>query len=144
MHFAFNRYGVKSRMRMNYRVNDNPTSGHLDGLSSPPPPGREFSKFLKNKIRMPGVSLGGERGGGWMGTGGRTDWCIRMHALILLTLDLTCWILTVLTRHTRDFVVRGRPLRGQKRLSPLAKWSTCSKSIVNHHQASNIIVDQIE
>ena len=54
-------------MRMNYRVNDNPTSGHLDGLSIPPPR-REFSKFLKNKIRMPGVSLGGERGegaGGW-------------------------------------------------------------------------------
>ena len=49
-------------MRMNYRVNDNPTSGHLDGLSIPPR--REFSKFLKNKIRMPGVSLGGERGGG--------------------------------------------------------------------------------
>ena len=29
---------------------------------------------------------------------------------------------------SRDFVVRGRPLRGQKRLTPLAKRSTCSKS----------------
>ena len=29
---------------------------------------------------------------------------------------------------SRDFVVRGRPLRGQKRLAPLAKRSTCSKS----------------
>ena len=28
----------------------------------------------------------------------------------------------------RDFVARGRPLRGQKRLAPLAKRSTCSKS----------------
>ena len=56
-------------MRMNYRVNDNPTSGHLDGLSIPPPR-REFSKFLKNKIRMPGVSLGGERWGGGGGAGG--------------------------------------------------------------------------
>ena len=28
-----------------------------------------------------------------------------------------------------DFVARGRPLRGQKRLAPLAKRSTCSKSI---------------
>ena len=27
-----------------------------------------------------------------------------------------------------DFVARGRPLRGQKRLAPLAKRSTCSKS----------------
>ena len=30
---------------------------------------------------------------------------------------------------SRDFVARGRPLRGQKRLAPLAKRSTCSKSI---------------
>ena len=29
---------------------------------------------------------------------------------------------------SRDFVARGRPLRGQKRLAPLAKRSTCSKS----------------
>ena len=29
---------------------------------------------------------------------------------------------------SRDFVVRGRPLCGQKRLAPLAKRSTCSKS----------------
>ena len=29
----------------------------------------------------------------------------------------------------RDFVARGRPLRGQKRLVPLAKRSTCNKSI---------------
>ena len=29
----------------------------------------------------------------------------------------------------RDFVARGRPLRGQKRLAPLAKRSTCSKSM---------------
>ena len=28
----------------------------------------------------------------------------------------------------RDFVARGRPFRGQKRLAPLAKRSTCSKS----------------
>ena len=28
----------------------------------------------------------------------------------------------------RDFVARGRPLRGQKRFAPLAKRSTCSKS----------------
>ena len=28
-----------------------------------------------------------------------------------------------------DFVARGRPLHGQKRLAPLAKRSTCSKSI---------------
>ena len=27
----------------------------------------------------------------------------------------------------RDFVARGRPLRGQTRLAPLAKRSTCSK-----------------
>ena len=27
-----------------------------------------------------------------------------------------------------DFVARGRPLRGQERLAPLAKRSTCSKS----------------
>ena len=27
-----------------------------------------------------------------------------------------------------DFVARGRPLRGQTRLAPLAKRSTCSKS----------------
>jgi len=31
---------------------------------------------------------------------------------------------------SRDFVARGRPLRGQKRLAPLAKGSTCSKSTV--------------
>ena len=31
---------------------------------------------------------------------------------------------------SRDFVARGRPLRGQKRLAPLAKRSTCSKSTV--------------
>ena len=30
---------------------------------------------------------------------------------------------------SRDFVARGRPLCGQKRLAPLAKRSTCSKSI---------------
>ena len=30
----------------------------------------------------------------------------------------------------RDFVARGRPPRGQTRLAPLAKRSTCSKSIV--------------
>ena len=29
---------------------------------------------------------------------------------------------------SRDFVARGRPLRGQKRLTPLAKRSTYSKS----------------
>ena len=29
---------------------------------------------------------------------------------------------------SRDFVARGRPLRGQKRLAPLAKRSTCSMS----------------
>ena len=29
---------------------------------------------------------------------------------------------------SRDFVARGRPIRGQKRLAPLAKRSTCSKS----------------
>ena len=29
---------------------------------------------------------------------------------------------------SRDFVARGRPLRGQKRFAPLAKRSTCSKS----------------
>ena len=29
---------------------------------------------------------------------------------------------------SRDFVARGRPLRGQTRLPPLAKRSTCSKS----------------
>ena len=29
-----------------------------------------------------------------------------------------------------DFVARGRPLRGQTRLAPLAKKSTCSKSSV--------------
>ena len=34
------------------------------------PPCREFSKFLKNKIRMPWVSLGGERGWGGGGAGG--------------------------------------------------------------------------
>ena len=28
----------------------------------------------------------------------------------------------------RDFVARGRPLRGQTRLTPLAERSTCSKS----------------
>ena len=34
--------------------------------------------------------------------------------------------------HTaRDFVARGRSLCGQKRLAPLAKRSTCSKSILN-------------
>ena len=30
----------------------------------------------------------------------------------------------------RDFVARGRPLRSQTRLAPLAKRSTCSKSMV--------------
>ena len=30
---------------------------------------------------------------------------------------------------SRDFVARGRPLRGQTRLAPLTKRSTCSKSI---------------
>ena len=29
---------------------------------------------------------------------------------------------------SRDFVARGRPIRGQKRLAPLAKRPTCSKS----------------
>ena len=29
---------------------------------------------------------------------------------------------------SRDFVARGRPLRGQTMLAPLAKRSTCSKS----------------
>ena len=29
---------------------------------------------------------------------------------------------------SRDFVARGRPIRGQTRLAPLAKRSTCSKS----------------
>ena len=29
---------------------------------------------------------------------------------------------------SHDFVARGRPLRGQKRLAPLAKRSTCIKS----------------
>ena len=32
---------------------------------------------------------------------------------------------------SRDFVARGRPLRGQTRLAPLAKRSTCSKSTRN-------------
>ena len=31
---------------------------------------------------------------------------------------------------SRDFIARGRPLRGQKRFAPLAKRSTCSKSNV--------------
>ena len=31
---------------------------------------------------------------------------------------------------SRDFVARGQLLHGQKRLAPLAKRSTCSKSIV--------------
>ena len=31
-------------------------------------------------------------------------------------------------KSSRDFVARGRPLRGQKRLAPLAKRSTCGKS----------------
>ena len=56
MHFAFNEREVKSRMRINYRVNDDPTSGHLNGLCIPPP--GNFLNSLKNKIRMPGVSLG--------------------------------------------------------------------------------------
>ena len=37
---------------------------------------------------------------------------------------------------SRDFVARGRPLRGQKRLAPLAKRSTCIKSsldVTNSH-----------
>ena len=32
---------------------------------------------------------------------------------------------------SRDFVARGRPLRGQKRLAPLAKRSTCTKSTID-------------
>ena len=32
------------------------------------------------------------------------------------------------TTASRDFVAHGRPLRGQKRLAPLAKRSTCNKS----------------
>ena len=48
---------------MNYRVNDNPTSG-MDGwmayVSSP----ENFLNSLKNKILLPGVSLGEGRGEG--------------------------------------------------------------------------------
>ena len=55
-------------------------------VSSP----ENFLNSLKNKILLPGVSLGEGRGeggeGGGRGTGGRTDRCIRMHALILLFL----------------------------------------------------------
>ena len=67
MHFAFNKRGVKSRMRINYRVNDDPASEHLDGLCIP----REM--FLI-KYESKGLAWGG--GGGWalvMGTGGRID-----------------------------------------------------------------------
>ena len=66
---------------MNYRVNDNPTSGHLDGLCIPPP-AENFLNSLKIKYECQGLAWveregegggGGGGGGGWMGTGGRTD-----------------------------------------------------------------------
>ena len=44
-------------MRIIYYVNDDTTSGHLDGLCISHP--GNFLTSLK-KIRMPGVSLGGE------------------------------------------------------------------------------------
>ena len=45
-----------------------------------------------------------------------------------------------------DFVARGRPLRGQTRLAPLAKRSTCSKSsaLPPHFVAETSAIDQCE
>ena len=43
-----------------------------------------------------------------------------------------------MARTSRDFVARGRPLRGQKRLAPLAKRSTCSKS--RGHFAGTVVI----
>ena len=57
-------------MRINYCLNDNHTSGHLDGISVPTQ--REFVQFIKKE--MPWVARGwGVGGGGGMGTGGGTD-----------------------------------------------------------------------
>ena len=53
-------------MRMNYRVNDNPTSGHLDGLKYSPPPAENFLNSLKIKYECQGLAWG-ERGGGGAG-----------------------------------------------------------------------------
>ena len=65
MHFVFNRYGLKSRMRINYRVNDNPTSGHLDGLCSPP--AENFLNSLKIKYECQGLAWVERGGGGGVG-----------------------------------------------------------------------------
>ena len=54
---------MKSRMRMNYRVNDNPTSGHLDGLSIPPP-AENFLNSLKIKYECQGLAWVEREGGG--------------------------------------------------------------------------------
>ena len=54
-------------MRMNYRVNNNSTSGHLDGLRIPP--AENFLNSLKIKYECQGLAWvergGGGGGGGW-------------------------------------------------------------------------------
>ena len=52
---------------MNYRVNGNPTSGHLDGLCIPP--AENFLNSLKIKYECHGLAWV-ERGGGGGGGGG--------------------------------------------------------------------------
>ena len=52
-------------MRMNYRVNDNPTSGHLDGLCIPP--AENFLNSLKIKYECQGLAWVERGGGGGVG-----------------------------------------------------------------------------
>ena len=58
--------------------------------------------------------------------------CLQKHGIrSVFKSDTTQTFKKVLRRTSRDFVARGRPLRGQKRLAPLANRSTCSKSRYN-------------
>ena len=52
------------------------------------------------------------------------------HFLCILAIDFQESPLSefIWRKTSRDFVAHGRPLRGLKRLTPLAKRSTCSKS----------------
>ena len=58
--------------------------------------------------------------------------CLQKHGIrSVFKSDTTQTFKKVLRRTSRDFVASGRPLRGQKRLAPLANRSTCSKSRYN-------------